>query len=35
MAKNGGYILGPTHNVQVDTPPQNIVAMYAEAGSLK
>ena len=34
LAKNGGYILAPTHNVQLDTPPENIVAMYAEAGSL-
>ena len=35
LAKDGGYILAPTHNVQPDTPPENIVAMYAEAGSLR
>jgi len=34
LAKSGGYILAPTHNVQWDTPPENVVAMYAEAGSL-
>jgi uroporphyrinogen decarboxylase len=34
LGKNGGYILSPTHNIQVDTPPENIVAMYEEAGSL-
>ena len=26
-----GYILAPTHNIQVDTPTQNILAMYEEA----
>jgi uroporphyrinogen decarboxylase len=31
---DGGYILSPTHNIQVDTPPRNIVAMYSEAGSV-
>ena len=31
----GGYILAPTHNVQVDTPPANIVAMYTEAASVR
>jgi uroporphyrinogen decarboxylase len=35
LGKGGGYILSPTHNVQVDTPPQNILAMYVEAGSVK
>lgn len=34
LGRDGGYILSPTHNIQVDTPPANIVAMYAEAGSL-
>ncbi|MCW5981809.1 MAG: hypothetical protein KIT09_27235 [Bryobacteraceae bacterium] len=33
LGKGGGYILSPTHNIQVDTPPANVVAMYAEAGS--
>jgi uroporphyrinogen decarboxylase len=35
LGRTGGYILAPTHNVQVDTPPANIVAMYTEAGSLR
>lgn len=34
LAREGGYILSPTHNIQVDTPSANILAMYAEAGSL-
>ncbi len=35
LGRNGGYILSPTHNIQVDTPPENIIAMYSEAGSLQ
>jgi uroporphyrinogen decarboxylase len=35
LGRGGGYILAPTHNVQADTPPENIVALYAEAGSLR
>jgi uroporphyrinogen decarboxylase len=31
MAPNGGFILGPTHNIQPDTPPENIVAMCEAA----
>ena len=27
-AGNGGLILGPTHNIQPDTPVENIMAMY-------
>jgi uroporphyrinogen decarboxylase len=27
----GGYIFGPTHNIEPDTPPENIVAMYDAA----
>jgi hypothetical protein len=34
MGKGGGFILSPTHAIQVDTPPANIVAIYREAGSL-
>jgi uroporphyrinogen decarboxylase len=34
MGKGGGFILSPTHAVQVDTPPANILAIYEEAGSL-
>ncbi|GAB4527045.1 MAG: uroporphyrinogen decarboxylase family protein [Anaerolineae bacterium] len=34
MGEGGGFILSPSHAIQVDTPPANIVAMYREAGSL-
>ncbi len=27
-APGGGYILGPSHNIEPDTSPENIVAMY-------
>ena len=35
LGRGGGYILAPTHNIQIDTPVANILAMYAEAGSLE
>lgn len=28
LGKNGRYILAPCHNIQANTPPENIVAMY-------
>lgn len=28
MGKNGGYIIEPSHAIQVGTPPENILAMY-------
>ncbi|MHA1604193.1 MAG: uroporphyrinogen decarboxylase family protein [Candidatus Freyarchaeota archaeon] len=31
LGRNGGYIFAPSHNIQPDTPPQNVVAML-EAG---
>jgi len=31
LGKNGGYILAPSHNLQGDVPPQNIVAMFDAA----
>ncbi|MFB0563412.1 MAG: uroporphyrinogen decarboxylase family protein [Candidatus Lokiarchaeia archaeon] len=31
LGKNGGYILAPSHNLQGDVPPQNIVAMLDAA----
>jgi uroporphyrinogen decarboxylase len=34
MGRGGGFILSPSHAVQVDTPPANIVALYQEAGSM-
>lgn len=30
-APGGGYILGPSHNIEPDTPVENIVAMYEAA----
>ena len=33
LGAGGGYILSPTHNIQVDTPAGNVVAMYQAAGS--
>jgi len=27
IGKNGGLIIGPTHNIQLDTPPENFWAM--------
>ena len=31
LARGGGYILGGSHNIQVDVPPANVVAMYRSA----
>jgi uroporphyrinogen decarboxylase len=31
LAPGGGYILAPSHNIQGDTPPENIVAMFEAA----
>ena len=31
FAHNGGYILAPSHNIQIDTPPENVIAMYEAA----
>lgn len=28
MALSGGYVLAPSHNIQSDIPPENIVCMY-------
>ena len=28
MNQNGGYICGPSHNIQPDTPLENVLAMY-------
>jgi len=28
LGKDGGYILAPAHNIQPDTPVENILAMY-------
>lgn len=31
MMPSGGYILAPTHQIQDNTPPENIIAMYRAA----
>ena len=31
LAPGGGYILAPSHNIEPETPPENIVAMYEAA----
>jgi uroporphyrinogen decarboxylase len=28
MAPNGGFILGPSHKLKVETPVENVLAMY-------
>jgi len=28
LGATGGYFLGPCHNIQVGTPPENVLAMY-------
>ncbi len=35
LSPGGGYILAPAHNLQPDTPPENIVAMYRAASEFK
>ncbi len=35
LFKHGGLILGPTHQIQVGTPLENILEMYRVAGSLQ
>jgi uroporphyrinogen decarboxylase len=35
LFQDGGLILGPTHHIQVDTPLENVLAMYRCAGSLQ
>jgi len=31
LAPGGGYVLAPSHNLQGDTPPENVVAMFEAA----
>ena len=33
LAKGGGYIFSPCHNLQPDVPPENILAIYRAAAS--
>ena len=28
LSENGGYIASPTHAIEFDVPPENILAMY-------
>jgi uroporphyrinogen decarboxylase len=28
LGRGGGYVLAPAHNIQPDTPPENIVELY-------
>ncbi|MBN1873088.1 MAG: hypothetical protein JXA33_02585 [Anaerolineae bacterium] len=35
LFKEGGLILGPTHQIQAGTPLENILEMYGRAGSLR
>ena len=34
MHTGGGYIFGPSHNIQADIPPENLEAMYATASKI-
>ena len=31
LARTGGFVFAPIHNLQADVPPENIAAMYEEA----
>jgi uroporphyrinogen decarboxylase len=31
LGRGGGYICGPSHNIQAGTPPENIVALFDTA----
>jgi uroporphyrinogen decarboxylase len=32
LGQGGGYVLAPSHNVQSDTPPENVAALYETGG---
>jgi len=34
LGEGGGYLLSPTHNIQPDTPVENIFAVYRTSGSM-
>ncbi len=34
LGAGGGYILAPTHNIQADTPTENVLAVYRTVGSM-
>jgi len=31
LAPNGGYIVAPSHNIQIDVPCENVIAIYRAA----
>lgn len=35
LGKDGGYVMSPSHNLQVDVPTENILAMYQAAKDLQ
>jgi uroporphyrinogen decarboxylase len=35
FGQRGGLIVAPCHNIQPDTPIENVLALYRAAGSLK
>jgi len=35
LARDGGYILGPSHAIQAGTPPENVVALFETAASYR
>lgn len=28
LGEDGGYLIGPAHNIQFGTPPDNVIAVY-------
>jgi len=34
LGRDGGYILAPSHNIQEDTPPENVITMFKAAKSI-
>lgn len=35
LSRNGGYVLGSVHNMQIDVPPENVEAMFQTALEFK
>lgn len=35
LGEQGGYVLAAAHNIQSDTPPENVLAMYDEAKKVR
>ena len=34
LGRGGGFILAPSNSILPDTPPENVLAVYQEAGSI-